>query len=65
MPVDNPDPDEPTLKGIMAEILEEELQEEKVKVPFLEFPALSAPDSDKRRKFRDELQKAVAPDASY
>ncbi len=65
IPVDNPDPGEPGLKGIMAEILEEELQAENIKVPLLEFPALSDPDSDKRKKFWDELQKAVAPDASY
>jgi len=58
-PVDSPDPKEPVLKGIMAEILEEELAEENLKVPFLEFPALSDPVSEKRKKFWQDLEKAV------
>ena len=58
-PVDQPDKNEPVLKGIMAEILSEELAKENIKAPFLEFPALSPPDSDKRKKFWEELQKNV------
>lgn len=64
MPVDNPDPDEPVLKGIMAEILAEELGRENVEVPFLEFPALSPPDSENRRRFWEDLKRAVAPEIS-
>lgn len=60
-PVDTPDSNEPVLKGIMAEILGEELAEEEVKVPFLEFPTQSEPSSEKRKRFWDDLQKAVEP----
>jgi predicted secreted protein len=60
-PVDTPDSSEPVLKGIMAEILGEELAEEDVKVPFLEFPTQSEPSSEKRKRFWDDLQKAVEP----
>jgi len=60
-PVDTPDSNEPVLKGIMAEILGEELAEEDVKVPFLEFPTQSEPSSEKRKRFWDDLQKAVEP----
>ena len=63
-PVDNADTAEPSLKGIMAEILEEEFAAEGIKVPFLEFPALSSPDSEKRTKFWVDLQKAVSPDTA-
>jgi len=58
-PVDKPDPNEPVLKGIMAEILEEELAKEKIKVPFLEFPTQSEPSSEKRKKFWEELATTV------
>jgi predicted secreted protein len=60
-PVDKPEPSDPPLAGIMAEILTEELARENIKVPFLEFPALSPSDSDKRKKFWDDLRKAVEP----
>ena len=60
-PIDAPDSNEPVLKGIMAEILGEELAEEDVKVPFLEFPTQSEPSSEKRKRFWDDLQKAVEP----
>ena len=60
-PVDNPEPDEPTLKGIMAEIIDEEFTREGIKVPFLEFPVQSEADSDKRKKFWQELESATAP----
>jgi len=59
--VDKPDPKDPVLTGIMAEILSEELAKDGVKAPFLEFPALSPADSDKRKKFWDDLHKAVEP----
>jgi hypothetical protein len=52
------------LAGIMAEILSEELAKEGIKAPFLEFPALSPADSDKRNKFWEDLRKAVEPDAA-
>jgi len=60
-PVDNPSPDDPVLMGIMAEILSEELAQENIKVPFLEFPALSPQDSVKRKKFWEDLRKTVEP----
>ena len=60
-PVDKPEENEPVLKGIMAEILSEELGRENITAPFLEFPALSAPDSEKRKKFWEDLKKATEP----
>ncbi|MBN2374640.1 hypothetical protein JXL19_12730 [bacterium] len=60
-PVDNPSPDDPFLRGIMAEILTEELSKEDIKVPFFEFPALSPQDSEKRKNFWEDLRKAVEP----
>ena len=62
-PVDAPEPGEPVLKGIMADILSEELEKESVKVPFLEFPALSEASSDKRKKFWEDLRRTVEPQA--
>jgi predicted secreted protein len=62
-PVDNPDPDDPVLMGIMAEILSEELAQENVKVPFLEFPTKEPPGSKKREKFWEDLRMAVEPHA--
>lgn len=58
-PVDKPDPSDPSLTGIMAEMLSEELGKENIKVPFLEFPALSPADSDNRKRFWEDLKKAV------
>jgi predicted secreted protein len=60
-PVDKPAADEPALMGIMAEILSEELAKEEIKVPFLEFPALSAEGSEQRKKFWDDLRSLVQP----
>jgi len=60
-PVDKPDASDPALAGIMAEILSEELAQENIKVPFLEFPALSPSDSENRKKFWEDLRKAVEP----
>ncbi|MCX5838593.1 MAG: hypothetical protein NTW71_08770 [Deltaproteobacteria bacterium] len=45
----------------MAEILAEELAKENIKVPFLEFPALSPQDSEKRKTFWEDLRKIVEP----
>ena len=58
-PIDKPEKDEPALKGIMAEILADEFTKEKIDVPFLEFPTQSLPDSEKRKKFWEDLTKAV------
>lgn len=58
-PVDNPEPGEPVLKGIMAEILSDELEKGGIKVPLLEFPAQSEPGSQKRKKFWDELTNTI------
>jgi hypothetical protein len=59
--VDKPDPSDPALAGIMAEILSDELAKENIKVPFLEFPALSPADSENRKRFWEDLRKAVEP----
>jgi predicted secreted protein len=58
-PVEKPEPDEPVLKGIMAEIISEELDKEGVKAPFLELPALSEAGSEKVKKFWEDLEKTV------
>jgi len=60
-PVDKPDASDPALAGIMAEILTEEFAKENIKIPFLEFPALSPSDSENRKKFWEDLRKAVEP----
>lgn len=60
---ESPGPDDPVLMGIMAEILSEELAEEKIQVPFLEFPTQEQPESEKRRKFWEDLKRAVEPRA--
>jgi len=63
LPVTNPDPDDPVLMGIMAEILSEELAEENIHAPFLEFPTQEPPESEKRKKFWEDLKRAVEPRA--
>jgi predicted secreted protein len=60
-PLEAPAADQPVLMGIMAEILTEELAKENIQVPFLEFPALSPQDSEKRKKFWEEFRKTVEP----
>jgi len=62
--VDHPSPDEPVLMGIMAEMLSEELAKENIKAPFLEFPALSPQDSEKRDKVWEEVRKTVESDVA-
>jgi predicted secreted protein len=52
-------PKDTVLRGIMAEILEEELTKEGIKAPFLELPALSPADSDKRQQFWKDLEDAL------
>jgi len=61
-PVDEPEPGEPVLKGIMAEILTEELARDGIEAPFMEFPTKSEPNSEKRKKFWEDLRKAVQPE---
>ena len=61
MPVAAPAEGEPVLMGIMAEILSEELAKEGVQAPFLELPAKSDPNSEERKKFWRDLEKAVQP----
>ncbi|MBU0571382.1 MAG: hypothetical protein KJ995_05080 [Candidatus Omnitrophica bacterium] len=63
--VDNPEAGESVLKGIMAEILSEELEKEGMQIPFLEFPTLSEPGSEKRKKFWEDLKKNVNPEYSF
>jgi predicted secreted protein len=60
-PVNNPDPNEPVLKGIMAEILSDELEKSGIKIPLLEFPSQSEALSEKRKKFWDDLNTAMEP----
>ena len=61
IPVDNPQPNQTFLKGIMAEMIEEDLTKDNIIIPFLEFPALSPQDSPKREKFWQELKKTAFP----
>ncbi|MBN1755071.1 hypothetical protein JW877_02550 [bacterium] len=61
IPVDQPDPGESTLQGIMTEILNEELSRDGIEVPFLDFPAQSTPDSEERKQFWADLEKAMYP----
>jgi len=60
-PVEHPEPNEPVLMGIMAEILSEELHKEGVNAPFFEFPVKSFPESEKRKTFWIELSRNVEP----
>ena len=60
-PVEHPEPNEPVLMGIMAEILSEELHKEGVNAPFFEFPVKSFPESEKRKTFWIELIRNVEP----
>ncbi len=60
-PDEKPSPDDPVLMGIMAEILTEELGKEGLIVPFLELPALSDAASEKRGRFWEDLEAALAP----
>ncbi len=55
------DSTDPVLRGIMAEILEQELAREGILIPFIECPAQSQPDSPKRQKFGEELESALSP----
>lgn len=60
-PVDEPSVKDPVMKGIMAEILSDEMARSEIDVPFLEFPVRSEPGSEKREKFWEDLHKAVEP----
>ena len=60
-PIDQPDPKDPVLMGIMAEILTEELAKDNISVPFIEFPAKSSSDSPERKRFWEELHRAMLP----
>ncbi|MFO8062641.1 MAG: hypothetical protein R6U31_06910 [bacterium] len=64
VPLDTPTDEEPVLMGIMAEILMEELSAEGINAPFLELPAKSPAQSDKRKKFWEDLESAlIRPDS--
>jgi predicted secreted protein len=58
-----PQPGEPPLLGIMAEILSEELAQDGLSIPFLEFPTRSQPGSPQRQRFWEDLRRAVEPRA--
>jgi predicted secreted protein len=60
-PVEQPEPDEPVLMGIMAEILSEELHREGNHAPFLELPVKEPAESVKRKIFWKELIQNVEP----
>ena len=60
-PIETADADEPVLMGIMAEILSEELAGDEVTVHFLEFPTKEQVGSPKRKKFWEDLERAVNP----
>jgi predicted secreted protein len=60
-PVEQPEPNEPVLMGIMAEILSEELNKEGNYAPFLELPVKEPAESVKRKIFWKELIQNVEP----
>ncbi len=60
-PLEDADPGDPVLMGIMAEILSEELLADGITVPFLEFPTKETVGSPKRNQFWKDLERAVSP----
>ena len=60
-PLEDADPNDPVLMGIMAEILSEELSADGITVPFLEFPTKEPVGSPKRKQFWNDLEQAVNP----
>jgi len=60
-PLEEADPSDPVLMGIMAEILSEELSADGITVPFLEFPTKEPVGSPKRKQFWNDLEQAVNP----
>jgi len=60
-PLEDADPNDPVLMGIMAEILSEELLADGITVPFLEFPTKEPVGSPKRKQFWNDLEQAVNP----
>ncbi len=61
MPVDKPDPEDPVLMGIMAEILSEKFNALNLDVPFLELPIQQPAGSEERKKFWFDLKHLVEP----
>ena len=61
MPVDRPDPEDPLLMGIMAEILSEKFHALGMAVPFLELPIQEPPESDLKTEFWFRLKGLVEP----
>ena len=61
MPVDNLDPEDPVLMGIMAEILSEKFNALNLDVPFLELPIQQPAGSEERKRFWFDLKHLVEP----
>lgn len=61
MPVDLPDPKDPVLMGIMAEILSEKFNALGMAVPFLELPIQEPPESALKNEFWFRLKGLVEP----
>ncbi len=61
VPVENPEPEEPLLMGIMAEILSEKFHALNMEVPFLELPIQQPEDSKPRATFWLDLKRLVEP----
>lgn len=61
MPVDNSDPEDPVLMGIMAEILSEKFNALNLDVPFLELPIQQPAGSEERKRFWFDLKHLVEP----
>ena len=59
MPVDNLDPEDPVLMGIMAEILSEKFNALNLDVPFLELPIQQPAGSEERKRFWFDLKHLV------
>lgn len=61
MPVDNLNPEDPVLMGIMAEILSERFNALNLDVPFLELPIQQPAGSEERKRFWFDLKHLVEP----
>lgn len=58
-PVEDIIEEQSTLLGIMAELLQEELEQFNISIPFFELPIKSVPGSDKRKEFWYDLRKSI------
>lgn len=60
-PVDKPSDDDISFKGIITELIEEELESSGINIPLIEFPSSSPEDSVERKEFWANVKRAVEP----